>query len=279
MRQYSRIDWEMQDDILESGVVTEGREPRDVVYLELARLFTGRRHETEPADAFPQIMPLSRCPWSPKGTFQTVDLQKLVDRPEGQQIWASFEAAMAKYWTRTAMAGDQWKRTGSKFRWWQGSELRIAGAAFRVPVVDGYARPVLLTPEAPEVSIPLDLECVRLHILGHATLAGGYPAAGTRGEVVAAYTLRYASGKTRDVPLRNGYEVAQSNLIDEATRIDPEALDAPRALLFVKDLAREHYQVLLYSIPTGGGRVSSLELKLKGEQAIFPIFAVLAEKA
>ncbi len=41
MRQYSRIDGEMRDGILESGVVTEGREVRDEVYRELARLYEG----------------------------------------------------------------------------------------------------------------------------------------------------------------------------------------------------------------------------------------------
>jgi len=47
MRQYSRIDGEMRDGVLESGIVTEAREPRDVVWMELTRLFALRRHAIE----------------------------------------------------------------------------------------------------------------------------------------------------------------------------------------------------------------------------------------
>src|SRR6202041_2527307 len=45
--QFSRIDDEMCNGILESGVVTEAREPRDVVSMELSRLFTLQRHVDE----------------------------------------------------------------------------------------------------------------------------------------------------------------------------------------------------------------------------------------
>src|ERR1035441_6668050 len=72
--------------------------------------------------------------------------------------------------------------------------------------------------------------------------------AGGRGETVAAYTLRYVSGESREILLRNGYEVAQSNLIAVATRIDPQTTEAQRALVFAKDAVREQYQVLMYSL-------------------------------
>jgi hypothetical protein len=39
IREYSRIDGEMKDGVLDSGVVTEAREPRDAVMRELTRLF------------------------------------------------------------------------------------------------------------------------------------------------------------------------------------------------------------------------------------------------
>ena len=45
VREYSRIDWPTQNGILLSGVVTEAREPRPKLYMELARLFQGRRRE------------------------------------------------------------------------------------------------------------------------------------------------------------------------------------------------------------------------------------------
>ncbi len=280
MRQYSRIDWEMRDGILESGVVTEGREPRDVPYLELARLFEGRRHEAgEPAATPPVVAPLKWSPWSRRNQFTALDLQPLVDRPEGVRAWSEFEARMAKFWSTAPYAEDQWKRTGSKFLLWQGTEIEIAGVAFRVPAVKGYARPVVVTPEVSEIEIPVGREGLRLHVLGQVTLPRGYPPMGNDGETVAIYTLRYASGRTRDIPLRNGYEVAQSNLIDVATRIDPEATEAQRALVFAKDLAREQYQVLLYTIPLEGGRLANLHCKLNSQQSALAIFAITVEHA
>ncbi|MGA3328916.1 MAG: glycoside hydrolase family 2 TIM barrel-domain containing protein, partial [Terriglobia bacterium] len=262
MRQYSRIDAEMRDGVLESGVVTEGREPRQIPYLELSRLFAGRRHESEPAATRPEVLPLKWSPWTRKSKFSAVDLQALVERPEGVRAWADFEDRMAKFWSIAPMARDQWKRTGSKFLLWQGSEVEIVGVTFRVPVVNGYVRPMVVTPGVPEVDIPIGLEGLRIHVLGQVTLPAGFPVVGNEGDTIAVYTLRYASGKSREVPLRNGYEVAQSNLISVATRIDPQATGAQRALVFAKDLAREHYQVLLYSLPLEGGKLASLRCQL-----------------
>jgi hypothetical protein len=69
------------------------------------------------------------------------------------------------------------------------------------------------------------------------------------------------------VPLRNGYEVASSNLVTDATRIEPIALDAPQALLFEKDPAREHYQVLLFSFPARG-LVTELRWRIESGQPL-----------
>jgi hypothetical protein len=277
MRQYSRIDAEMHDGVLESGVVTEGREPREVPYLELSRLFEGRRHENEPAATRPVVVPLKWSPWTRQSNFRAVDLQALVERPEGIRAWADFEDRMAKFWSSAPMARDQWKRTGSKFLLWQGSEVEIAGVTFRAPVVNGYVRPVVVTPGVPEIEIPVGLEGLRLHVLGQVTLPAGFPVAGNDGETVAAYTLRYASGKSREVALRNGYEVAQANLISVATRIDPQATEAQRALVFAKDLAREHYQVLLYSLPLEGGKLASLHCQLRNQPSALAILAMAVE--
>jgi len=279
MRQYSRIDAEMRDGVLESGVVTEGREPRQVPYLELSRLFEGRRHENVPAATRPVVVPLKWSPWTRKSKFSAVDLQPLVEGPDGARAWADFEDRMAKFWSTAPMARDQWKRTGGKFLLWQGSEVDIAGVTFRAPVVNDYVRPVVATPGVPEVEIPIGLEGMRVHVLGQVTLPAGFPVMGNDGETVAVYTLRYASGKSREVALRNGYEVVQSNLIAVATRIDPEATEAQRALVFTKDVAREQYQVLLYSLPLEGGKLASLHCKLSHQPSALAIFAIAVEAA
>ena len=71
--------------------------------------------------------------------------------------------------------------------------------------------PLILTAEAPEIVIPVKGPCQRLHILGQVTFGEGFPLAGKDGEQVASYTLEFSKGKNREIPLRNGYEVAQAN--------------------------------------------------------------------
>ena len=80
-------------------------------------------------------------------------------------------------------------------------------------------------------------------------------------------TANYADGTTREIPLRNGYEVVQSNIIVDATRLGAEPTEAQRALLFAKDLAREQYQILLYSIPVEGKNVAKLRCKLNTKRS------------
>jgi hypothetical protein len=118
-----------------------------------------------------------------------------------------------------------------------------------------------------------------VHILGQVTLPEGFPVVGNDGETVAGYTLEYSNGATHEIPLRNGYEVARSNLIQSGSRIDPIATEAQPALLFIKDIAREQYQILLYSIPTDGKGLSKIHCKLNGEQAPLAIFAITVERA
>ena len=266
----------MREGVLESGVVTEGREPREVPYLELSRLFAGRRHESEPAATRPVVVPLKWSPWTRKSKFNALDLQALVERPEGVRAWADFEDLMAKFWSTAPMARDQWKRNGERFLLWQESDLVIAGVRFCIPVVKGSVRPLVLTPDRP-VTVPIDGECQRLHILGQVTFTAGYPVLGKLGETVATYHLRYSSGKEQQIPVRNGIEVAQANLIYAATRIEPIATDAQPALKYVKDIVREQYQVLLWTVPLEQGKVESLGCEMKDGAPPLAIFAITAE--
>jgi hypothetical protein len=189
------------------------------------------------------------------------------------------ETALAQFWRQAPMAEDQWKRIGEKFVLWQGSELAIGGIPFRFPVIKGTARPIVLTQDVPEATIPLNRECTRLHILGQVTFPVGYPVVGKRGERVASYRVRYSEGGQREAPVRNGIEVAQSNRIHAATRIDPVATAAQRALEYVKDVVREQYQVLLWSLPVEPGKVESLQCKLETGQPALALFAITAEQA
>jgi hypothetical protein len=100
---------------------------------------------------------------------------------------------------------------------------------------------------------------------------------GKRGEKVATYRVRYSGGGEREVPVRNGIEVAQSNRIHLATRIDAVATAAQRVLEYVKDVAREQYQVLLWSLPVERGRVESMHCKLETGQPALAVFAITTE--
>jgi len=279
LRQYSRIDEEMRDGVLESGVVTECREIREIVYSWLAALFAGRREVPgSAAKLVPTVLPLQFVPFLPGSTFQSADLQPLADSDSGRKSWAALEAALEKFWA-SSVADNQWQRTGSKFQLWDEQELKIAGVSFRAPTVENHVRPVVLTPQFPEISVPINQPCSKLHILGQVTLPEGYPVIGNRGDVVAVYTLQYASGKTQSLPVRNGIEVAQANRIHVATRIDPIAAEAQPAIEYIKDIVREQYQVLLWSIPTERDQLVRMQCKLNGQQSPLAIFAITCELA
>ena len=104
------------------------------------------------------------------------------------------------------------------------------------------------------------------------------PLIGQAGESVAVYTLQYASGKIQTLPIRNGIEVAQSNCIDAATRIVPVATAAQPAIEYIKDVAREQYQILLWSISTQPEELGSLKCQLNSFQPALAIFAITVEQ-
>jgi len=165
--------------------------------------------------------------------------------------------------------------------------VKIAGVVFRSPLVDGRVRPVVLTTKVSEVTIPIQQFCTALHILGQVSFGKGYPLTGAPdafghapatndnhvGDTVAEYSLHYAGGKTQVLPVRNGIEIAQANRIHEASRILPIATSAQPALEYIKDVVREQYQILLWSMPTQKGKLESIACKLAapGNLAIFAI--------
>jgi len=277
MRQYTREDWATRDGILLSGVVTEDRSIREPMYSRLATLFAGRREirQLRSPDA-PQVLPLAWSPFTPGSTREIVDLQALAEGPFGKQSWTTFESILKKYWS-ASISDDQWIRTGSRFRLWQAPAVEIAGVSFRSAAVDGYVRPLVLTPETPEVTIPIGRRCSKLHFLGQVTLPQGYPLQGRTGDAVAMYSIVGANGAAQDIPVRNGFEVAQANRIYQATRINPIAIEAQPALEFKKDVVREQYQFLLWSVSIKPGRVQNLRCKLNSGQPSLAILAITTE--
>jgi hypothetical protein len=276
MRQYTRKDWATSDGVLWSGAVTEDRNIREPLYSRLATLFSGRRAiRPYVAPESPQVLPLKWSPFIPGSTREPVDLQQLVD---GQSVtWAAWEAAMKIYWASTRMGQDQWARTGGHFRLWQTPSVEVAGTSFRSALVDGSVRPLILTSDAPEVTIPIGRSCSKLHFLGQATFPQGYPLRGQAGENVAVYSIVGTKGPAQEIPVRNGMELAQSNCIYDATRIDPVAEEAQPALQFNKDIVREQYRFFLWSVPVKAGRVQSVRCRLNSGQPSLAILAITTE--
>ncbi len=276
LRQYTRVDPEMHDGILESGVVTESREPRPEVYMELKRLFEGRP-QFAAVEPRPAIIQLRRIPWAARSAFLPIPLEEVLAANAG--AWKTFEAAMEKYWP-TVRAGDQWARSGSKFELWRQDpedEILLAGVQFHPALVDGHVRP-LVTGSGFELEIPIRQRCIRLHVLGNISLPLGFPLAGKPGEVAAIYELRSTSGEVTEIPIRWGLEVVQGNMIHHGTRILPVAAESQPAIEYIKDVAREQYQILLYSMPViKAEMISSLRCKVVDARSWLALFAITAE--
>ncbi|MBI3477407.1 MAG: twin-arginine translocation signal domain-containing protein [Acidobacteria bacterium] len=303
IREYSRIDGEMRNGVLQSGVVTEARESRELVARELKRLFHLRRQAgeqplTNPGSDAPEqeisyapdrptVLPLRVNPFSRNSNFRSVDLQAIADSQTAKRSWKALETELERYWASTRMARDQWKRTGDKFELWKIPEVKISGVTFHSPSIESRVRPLVLTTEVPEVTVPIDQPCTVLHILGQVTFGTGYPLRDAPdlfgnipsatnqhfGDTAAEYTLQFAGGKMHTLPVRNGIEIAQANRIYGASRILPIATSAQPALEYIKDVVREHYQVLLWSIPIPQVGMQALHCKLlnAGNLAIFAI--------
>ncbi len=158
-------------------------------------------------------------------------------------------------------------------------------------MIAGLVRPIVLSAKMPEVLIPIHEQCTALHILGQATFGEGYPVTAAPdtfgnmrcsdnlrfGNTVAEYTLQFTGARTQVLPVRHGIEVAQANRIHGASRILPIATSAQLALEYMKDVVREQYQVLLWSISTRQDKLESLHCKLRSGQSNLAIFAITTE--
>jgi hypothetical protein len=277
--EFMRTDGEMVDGICESGVVSESREQRDQVYSQVSLLFQGRYQQTNTYSLPLMIEPLRRTPWTSGRRFVPVDLQSIVDGEPAKQSWSILEQRIAKACGEACepITRDHWRRFGGEFQFWKDTPVELLGVSFRPPVVNEYVRPLVVTPEVPEVEIRIAQKCARLHILGQVTLPGGFPTAGIPGETVAEYVVKYVGGQTQRVPLRNGIEICTGSLTYRASRIAPGASASQKALTFIRAFARERYQVLLLSIDVGKTPVESLKLSLRAQQLPLLLFAITAE--
>src|SRR5207245_9752205 len=113
--------------------------------LEPAARCQGLAEEPRRPEKVGTVFRLKWAPANPGASFYRIDLQASVESANGMKAWAELEALLARFWSKAAMAEDQWKRTGEKFLLWPAADLVIGGHAFAVQDVNSYVRPVLLT--------------------------------------------------------------------------------------------------------------------------------------
>jgi hypothetical protein len=180
-------------------------------------------------------------------------------------------------WETTWLTQGQWKRAGEKLEFWKDIPIEILGVPFVTPLVAGFARPLAVTAEVPEVEIPIRQRCSRLHILGQINLPSGFPLAGEVGRKAAEYIVKYPGGRTHHIPLRHGIEVCCGSLIHQASRIAPAATSSQHAITYIRNYSRERYQVLLFSVDVAGPPIESLTLSLEPQQPPLLLFALSLE--
>lgn len=276
--EFGRIDPEMRNGILESGVVTEARETRENIAMELRRLFAGQSRNPITPPAKLRIVPLRQAPWTPGKKVEAINLQALMESSSQVAAWNEFEAILAEYWHKQGYAADQWKESGKTFALWSEASLSILNTRFVMPTRSTSVRPLVLTAGSPELMIPIGRPCSRIHLLGQISCPEGYPILGELGSQAASLSIHYEGGGKQDIPLRHGYEIARGNEIFKSGRIDPIALTAQRAGLFVKDSEREHYQLLLFTVKTRGTLVRSVSYQLLTREQPILLFAVGVEE-
>lgn len=298
--EFSRQDTEMEDGILKSGVVTEERAVRPDVYLALMNLFRRTpRAATEPSREPELLRPLT-YPLSANSEFTPISLQAALDDPAQARAWTEMEGLLQEFFKRQGFTGRHWEEAGGRFWLWNAPQFRLGSIPFATPLQAGATQPVLISPARPRVEIPLGVTAARLHFLGNVTLPDGYPVIGRLGARVGRYIITYADGDRQEVPLRWGQEVARSNLISVASRLEPTAAYAERVIRYVKSPIREIHQALLLPVtvkskhiasvvceldpagdlgtPPPGSMHHSAEVQLGIKDQVLLLFAITAEK-
>ena len=260
--EFSRQDAEMEGGILKSGVVTEDRVVRPGMYAALATLFRARpRTPPQPSREF-EILASKLTPLGEGSEFTPLPLQAAVDDPAQKKAWSEMEETIQAFWTAQGFTSRHWQETGKRFWTWSAKKLAVGRIPFETPQRDGNTEPVVLTPSRPHVEVPVGREASRLLFLGNVTFPDGYPVNGTLGAAVGRYTVVYADGERQPIPLRWGHEVARSNLISVATRIDPQTAEGERVIRYAKDPVREVYQARLFPVPVKPKRIDRVEIDL-----------------
>jgi hypothetical protein len=261
--EFSREGEENKGGILVSGVVTENRQIRPAVYSGLTELFRYAPRNPAVPSRKPELIRPTLAPLSSNSRFHLVSLQPAVAEQGQRQAWETLERTMQDFFAFQGFTGRHWAQTGKRFWTWDAPELTLGSFPFRTSVAGEQTEPVVLNSARPEVHIPIETTAGRLLVLGNVTVPDGYPVLGNISTKVGGYTVVYEDGERQEVPLRWGEEIARSNLIAVASRINPVTAHGERVVLFTKDPVREVYQTRLFAISTKAKRIRALECRFQ----------------
>jgi hypothetical protein len=260
--EFSRQDAEMEGGILKSGVATEARVVRPDVFVALSELFRVSPGMREAPSLAPQVLAPRTVPLSAASEFIPISLQPTVEAAERAGVWRELERLMERYWAAHSFTRRHWEQSGGRFWLWDAPRLQIGLVPFETPVWQEKTRPLVVTAQHQRAEIRVALEADRLHFLGNVTVPDGYPVIGRFGDRFARYVIEYAGGECQEVPLRWGREIARSNMIAVASRIDPATSRGERVLRYLKEPTREVYQARLLSVDTRRKRIVRVVVEL-----------------
>ena len=120
----------------------------------------------------------------------------------------------------------------------------LSGLPCDIPA--GY--PLILRNERSEICISVERRVKELLIFGGVSYYDGYPLRGEYNKETANIVLEYSDGTISSIPLRHGVETASASLIGISSRIDAQAVNAPRIAEITVDPDWEIYAVNLLRI-------------------------------
>jgi hypothetical protein len=268
--EFSRGGGELSGGILISGIVTEDRVVRPNVYTGLAELFRGYPSVTREKDRKPVLLLPETIPGAPALHYQPILLQTVIATSTQREAYAELEQQTKKFFDAHDFTKTHWKGEGEKVMLWQSDLLRIRGIPFVPGRRNDRIEPLVLNKAQRMVEIPVGLTARSLHFLGNVTMPDGYPIVGRENDEVGRYVIVYEDGERQVVPLRLGLEVTRSNLIAFASRVNPVAALAERALVYEKHPFREIHQAWLFSVATKAKPIGSLAVEFDGPAPAAP---------
>lgn len=257
--EYQRGEPACRDGILNEGIVSQTREPKDNYYT-----FTDFLRYIQTPEIKPRGEIRITGGGSPDGHYRCAVL------PQGsEKAWnAALEAARP-------MPAYYWKKARRmEFGPALPCEVTRLGA-LKTALAEG--RPLVICRNM-AAEIPVGGKAKALWFIGQATLGKGYPISGSRGEELGSYTVRYADGTQERFPLRNGIELATACALIGPTAFSPRGSAITPAFTISYDKNWEIYQANLLRLPVQEKTVAAVYAEISDSDCYLLLYGLTAEE-